>query len=239
MTCAGGLWSNASRRFGVASLLVMAFIVACGTSTSTSSGDGAAASGDPRVPSQTPRDGGADASVPSPDATSPGGEVVTPCTKGGSDCKNGDVCTDIGRATAVCRPACTSDATCASAKAGCVILTAGPPETGACIPTCSPYGAECPAGFTCSRVAEQVGVTQVSKLAFCKPVGATPLGGLCADAPTSCGPNADCIYIQEPPQNETAADSKCHTLCDDGHQCGTKGTCFTQAGQSFGFCSSG
>jgi hypothetical protein len=119
-----------------------------------------------------------------------------------------------------------------------VILTPGNPETGACIPACTPYGTQCAAGYTCSRAPEQVGVTQTSKLTFCKPAGATPLGGACVNDPASCGANSDCIFFED--KGEGAAQSTCHTICDPTHPCGTgKGPCYTKTGDAFGFCHDG
>jgi hypothetical protein len=153
------------------------------------------------------------------------------------DCKPGEVCTDIGRATAVCRAGCKSDVDCAAAMGGCVITTPGTPETGACIPTCKPYGTECGVGFTCSRVPEQANVTQTSKTTVCKKTGGTALGGNCANDPGSCGANADCIFFSD--KGEGPNDSTCHTLCDAAHVCGAKGACYMMTGQTFGFCHDG
>jgi hypothetical protein len=118
-----------------------------------------------------------------------------------------------------------------------VITTPGTPATGACIPTCTTFGTDCGAGFTCSRVPEQTGVSRTSPLTYCKKTGVTALGASCVDDPASCGANADCIFFPEPPQNETVNDSKCHSLCDATHPCGAgKGDCFTKTGDTFGFC---
>ena len=118
-----------------------------------------------------------------------------------------------------------------------MILNAGTPP-GACIPTCKPYGTDCAASFTCSRVPEQASVTQTSPLTFCKPTGATALLASCVNDPASCGANADCIFF--PDVGEGVNDSKCHTLCDPTHDCGAgKGFCFTKTGDSFGFCHDG
>lgn len=164
----------------------------------------------------------------------------TPCDPAKTDCKAGEVCTDIGRSAPVCRAGCKNDAECTGTpKSGCVVLTSGTPATGACIPTCKAFGTDCAAGFTCSRVPEQAGVSQTSPLTYCKKTGATALGGACVNDPASCGANADCIYFPEPPQNENVNDSKCHTLCDPTHPCGAKGDCFTKTGDTFGFCNGG
>ena len=118
------------------------------------------------------------------------------------------------------------------------MLVPGTPEKGACIPTCKPYGTDCGAGFTCSRVPEQTSVTQTSPLTYCKTTGATPLGGNCVNDPASCGANADCIFFQD--KGEGVDQSTCHTLCDPTHPCGAgKGVCYTKTGDSFGFCHDG
>ena len=185
-----------------------------GTSGSSGSGDGA--TGDSAV----------------------AGEV--PCDPAKNDCKAGEVCTDIGRSAPVCRASCKNDAECTgSLKSGCVILTPGTPETGACIPTCKAFGTDCAAGFTCSRVPEQAGgVTQTSPLTYCKKTGDIALGGACANNPGSCGANADCIFFQD--KGEGVDQSKCHTLCDPTHPCGAgKGDCYTKTGDTFGFCHDG
>lgn len=166
--------------------------------------------------------------------------VETACDPAKSDCKPGEVCTDIGRSSPVCRRPCKGDAECTtSPKSACVILTAGSPQTGACIPTCKLYGTDCGPTFTCSRVPEQANVTQTTHAMFCKKAGATPLGGACVNDPASCGANADCIFFQD--KGEGVNDSKCHTLCEPTtHPCGAgKGDCYTMSGDAFGFCHDG
>src|SRR5205814_951039 len=147
-------------------------------------------------------------------AASDGATGAKACDPAKTDCKPGEVCTDIGTSAPVCRAGCKMDADCTGTpKSGCVILIPGTPEAGACIPTCTTFGTDCGAGSTCSRVPEQTGVSQTSPLTYCKKTGATALGASCVDDPASCGANADCIFFPEPPQNETVNDSKCHSLC--------------------------
>jgi hypothetical protein len=228
--------------------LALVVAVACSSSTSDAGGD-AGSSGSSGFATESGTSGsngesGTSGSSGSGDGATGDSAVAgeTPCDPAKTDCKAGEVCTDIARSAPVCRASCKNDAECTGTpKTGCVILTPGTPATGACIPTCKAFGTDCAAGFTCSRVPEQAGgVTQTSPLTYCKKTGATALGGSCVNDPASCGANADCIYFPEPPQNESVNDSKCHTLCDPTHPCGAgKGDCFTKTGDTFGFCNGG
>jgi hypothetical protein len=220
-----------------------ALVVACSSSDSGSGGDDGGSSGSSGF-GETGTSGGeggtSGTSGTSGDGATKDGTVPEKtCDPAKTDCAAGEVCTDIGRASPVCRAGCTSDASCTGAtKSGCVILTAGTPDTGACIPTCKPFGTDCAAGFTCSRVPEQASVSQTSPLTFCKKTGGTALLANCVNDPGSCGVNADCIFF--PDLSEGVNDSKCHTLCDPTHPCGAgKGDCFTKTGDSFGFCTGG
>ena len=231
--------------------LSVALVVACGSSddappddgSSSGSSGGLAEAGSSGASGSSGTSGtsgtsGNDGSTPTD------GAVVVPLTKcdpAMNTCKAGEVCTNVGPAPqAYCRPGCKNDGECTGTpKSGCVIVQTGMPP-GACIPTCKPYSADCAAGTTCTRVPEVSGVTQTSKAAFCRKTGATPINGNCVNDPGACGPNAECLFFPEPPQNEGVDDSKCHTLCDPAHPCGAgKGNCFTKAGDSFGFCNQG
>jgi collagen type VII alpha len=227
--------------------LALVITGACSSSTSDAGGDagssGSSGFGTESGASGSTGESGTSGSSGAGDGAAGDSAVAgeTPCDPAKTDCKAGEVCTDIGRSAPVCRAGCKNDAECTGTpKSGCVILTPGTPATGACIPTCKAFGTDCAAGFTCSRVPEQTGVSQTSPLTYCKKTGATALGGGCVNDPASCGANADCIYFPEPPQNESVNDSKCHTLCDPTHPCGTaKGDCFTKTGDTFGFCNGG
>lgn len=230
--------------FLTSALSVAALVVACSSSDSGTGGDDAGSSGSSGFAETGTSSGetGTSGSSGSTDgATKDGATPETTCDPAKTDCKTGEVCTSIGRATPVCRPGCTKDSDCTGTpKSGCVITTPGTPETGACIPTCKPFGTDCAAGFTCSRVPEQAGgVTQTSTATFCKPTGATPLLSNCANDPGSCGANADCIFFQD--KGEGVNDSKCHTLCDPTHACpgGGGDVCYTKMGDTFGFCHDG
>jgi hypothetical protein len=226
--------------------LALVVAIACSSSTSDAGGD-AGSSGSSGLPTESGTsgstgEGGTSGSSGSGDGATGDSAVAgeTPCDPAKTDCKAGEVCTDIGRSAPVCRAGCKNDAECTGTpKSGCVILTPGTPATGACIPTCKAFGADCAAGFTCSRVPEQAGgVTQTSPLTYCKKTGATALGGACANNPGSCGADADCIFFQD--KGEGVDQSTCHTLCDPTHPCGAgKGDCYTKTGDTFGFCHDG
>jgi hypothetical protein len=157
----------------------------------------------------------------------------TPCDPAKTDCKPTEVCTDVGRAAPVCRAGCATEAECMPPKTSCVLLAAG---KGACAATCTPFGTDCPPGFTCTAHApEAAGVTQTSKLAFCRKAGGTALGAGCVDDPASCGVNAECLFF--PDKGEGVPQSRCHSLCDATHPCGAgTGNCITKTGEKFGFC---
>ena len=156
------------------------------------------------------------------------------CDPAKTDCGTNEVCTDVGRASAVCRAGCTKEADCAPPRTSCVFLAGG---AGACAATCAPFGGGCPAGFTCTAHApETAGVTQTSKSAFCRKSGGTALGAACVDDPTSCGADAECLFF--PDKGEGIPQSRCHALCDAAHACGA-GNCIIKTGEAFGFCDGG
>jgi hypothetical protein len=216
-----------------------ALVVACSSSGADDPGNGASSglpgdggtsgtSGASGTSGTSGTSGGiGDAAADSPTA----GE--TTCDPAKTDCKAGEVCTGVGRPAPVCRAGCASEAECAPPKTSCVLLSAG---SGACAATCTPFGADCPAGFTCTAHApEAAGVAQTSKSAFCRKTGATALGAACVDDPTSCGAEAECLFF--PGKGEGVADSRCHSLCDAAHACGAgKGNCIIKPGETFGFC---
>jgi hypothetical protein len=225
--------------------IVLVVAVACSSST-TDAGDDGGSSGSSGFASEAGTSGNngesgtSGTSGTSGDGSttdSPAGEKA--CDPAKTDCQAGEVCTDIGRSSPVCRAGCKADVDCTGApKSGCVVLTPGTPATGACIPTCKAFGTDCGAGFTCSRVPEQTGVSQTSPLTYCKTTGATALGASCVSDPASCGANADCIFFQD--KGEGVDQSTCHTLCDPTHVCGAgKGVCYTKDGDTFGFCHDG
>lgn len=221
----------------------IALVVAC-SSRSDDAGPGGDDGGSKESSSGASGESGTssgDTGTSSGDAAKTDGNVApseTPCDPAKTDCKPGEVCTDVSRAAFVCRAGCKNDAECAAATpaSGCILLTAGSPITGGCIPTCKPYGTDCAAGYTCTRPPEQANVAQTSKKNYCRKTGATGLNQSCVADPAACGENADCIFFSL----ETVNDSKCHTLCDAAHPCGAgKGNCLTMTGDTFGFCNQG
>jgi hypothetical protein len=226
--------------------LALVVAVACSSST-TDAGSDAGSSGTSGFVSESGTSGTSGATSGGTSGSSGGDGAAndsavageTPCDPAQTDCKTGEVCTDIARSAPVCRPSCKNDAECTGTpKSGCVILTPGTPATGACIPTCTAFGTDCAAGFTCSRVPEQANVSQTSPLTYCKKTGTAALGASCVNDPASCGANADCIFFQD--KGEGVDQSTCHTLCDPTHPCGPgKGTCYTKDGDTFGFCHDG
>jgi|GEM_PF-6159908 len=191
-----------------------------GAQISSSSSSG----GPPGPPGTTTRDaaaeGSADTGAPAPSTCDP--------TK--NECANGGVCTDVASSGYACRAPCANETACAkTAKTSCVLLG---PGRGACIPTCTPFAGECPAGMSCTTHApEASGVTQTSTSAFCRKVGTLAVGALCESDPTGCVADAECIFF--PP--EGVAQSKCVAVCDGKHACAA-GTCVIRQGESFGYC---
>ncbi|MBX3190140.1 MAG: hypothetical protein KF819_24145 [Labilithrix sp.] len=216
-------------RIAAVSAASLALLLACGSETA--GGDDGAPDGASAEPEAGLRESAADA--PEADAL-PSGELSCDPAAG---CGPGMVCTDVGRPTPFCRAACASDDDCVAVTTACVLLTAGPPASGACVPTCTPFGGGCPGTLTCTAHAPDVaGVTQppkAAKSAFCRVPGALALGASCVDDPLGCVANAECVFF---PQNgEDVDDSKCHALCDAAHACAA-GNCVIKPGETFGFC---
>ena len=225
-----------------------ALVVACGGSDDDAPPDDGSSSG--ILPETGTSSGTSGTSGASGTSGTSGGDGSTtdaptvippkPCDPSKTECKVGELCTNVGPDPAyVCRAGCKNDGECTGTpKTGCVIVVAGTPPQGACIPTCKPYGTECAAGTTCSKVPEVTGTTQTSKAAYCRKTGTTPLKMSCVNDPGACGANAECLFF--PDIGEGVNDSKCHTLCDGAHPCGAnQGFCVIQTGYTFGFCNGG
>lgn len=210
----------------------IALVVACGSSGADDPGDGGSSGG---IGGEGGTSGTSGTSGDSGDSATTDAPLTgeTPCDPAKTECKAGEVCTDVGRAAAVCRAGCAKEADCAPPKTSCVLLSAG---KGACAATCAPFGSDCPAGFTCTAHApEAAGVTQTSQSPFCRKAGATGLGVSCVDDPAACGANAECLFF--PDKGEGIPQSRCHSLCNATHVCGVgKGNCIMKNGETFGFC---
>jgi hypothetical protein len=132
---------------------------------------------------------------------------------GHDNCDKGNLCSPFGAWTATldmrrCRAYCRAQGDCPQGYS-CMVL--GQPE-GICVPSCTPFGSECPNGFTCSDIYGSI--DEVNTVITCRAIGAIPVGSACTDT-------SDCV-----------ADSWCNSglclaLCDATHPCPAGKSCRT------------
>jgi hypothetical protein len=140
------------------------------------------------------------------------GQPCMPATGSGKtindNCVAGTICDNDGPgSTNVCRKVCTADMQCASGARCGVLITR---KWGLCLPSCTPFGSDCPAGNDCSSSFDDISATQMSEVGFfvCKLTGATALWGTCKqDSDCAAGMFCD------------AQGNGCTPNCDATHAC--------------------
>lgn len=140
--------------------------------------------------------------------------------QGHDDCARGLFCTFIGAAQALadppraCRRFCRADKDC-GASAMCVRLDGVDPADGACVPTCTLFGSDCPMGMACAYPTSDV--DGADYFATCRSAGAVADGAPCASQ-LDCGSGSFCL---DPSFGNQAA---CTPICDANHPC-ARGKC--------------
>jgi hypothetical protein len=143
----------------------------------------------------------------------PNGTVAEdqPCTMSSTsgvlndNCLAGTICDNSGGDSSLhCRKSCDATTSCSNASAKCAAVYTG--AWGLCIPSCAPFGSDCPAGNDCSTTFDAVSATANSGVFACKTTGTGKLFGSCS-TDTDCGANLACIGPQ------------CVPVCDNAHQC--------------------
>jgi hypothetical protein len=137
-----------------------------------------------------------------------------PCTPGNSgntindNCAGGLICDNDGpNSTNVCRKICSSDSGCATGNRCGLLFTA---SYGVCLPTCTAFGAGCPAGNDCSVPFDDVAATQTSEVGFfvCKKTGTVAVWQQC-QGDSDCAAGLACDR-----------QAGCFPACDTTHPCG-------------------
>lgn len=155
------------------------------------------------------------------------------CTRAGGrigadDCAAGLSCANYGQPSLnqrACRRLCNATGDCRSGEA-CLDF-GDSPEVGFCLPTCTPFGSDCAAGFTCRTQRFWSGTAHDQQRIVidtqCSLVGSVAPGGACMD-PTDCIANHDCFL------DPTVAGSMplCRQNCDATHTCPTGQHCLLQ-----------
>jgi hypothetical protein len=149
------------------------------------------------------------------------------------DCAAGSTCDNDGaNAAPICRKICTKNADCTTAGQKCFAFY--DPKWGFCLPTCTAFSNECPAGNDCSANYNDIEASQSSNTGYfiCKTIGGGAVGDQCM-ADGDCGKNLWCDF-----QNG------CMPACDSTHSCTVPGvdagvlTCqaFTNLANGAGYC---
>jgi hypothetical protein len=114
----------------------------------------------------------------------------------------------------VCRKLCSGDSDCGPGQR-CHPLQQG---WGQCLPTCSAFATQCPAGLTCGGLTADVDQTDAGAVLFltCRAIGSGKTGDGCMRS-SDCGANAICAIRM--------GMTFCTPLCDSTHVCPGKLTC--------------
>ena len=144
---------------------------------------------------------------------------------GGDNCETGTFCANFNQPTPGdrrCFPYCQSETDCAAGEI-CHAFSDSP-VGGACRPSCTIGGDECPAGLTCRAIYahdSQVGLYAIRPV--CEWTGAVAEGEVCA-AITDCGAHLTCA------DRDGNGDARCRPICDATHPCAPGSSCLPIVG---------
>jgi hypothetical protein len=120
------------------------------------------------------------------------------------NCVAGTVCDNTGNdSTLHCRKYCDATTKCGTGSACAAVYTS---NWGLCVPSCTPFGTDCPTGNDCSTTFDAVSATTNSGVFVCKTTGMGKAGAMCM-GDTDCGPSLQCVG------------PVCTPICDSAHQC--------------------
>jgi hypothetical protein len=132
--------------------------------------------------------------------------VVSDAT-GLDDCLKGMLCDNDGaNAANICRKYCTKSSDCTGANEKC--LAAYNPTWGICLPTCTPYGSDCPSGNSCASAFNDFPSSGNTGFFVCHQSGTATVYASCS-ADTDCGDNLLCDQTY----------NWCTPICDSTHTC--------------------
>jgi hypothetical protein len=126
------------------------------------------------------------------------------------NCVAGTLCDNDGPNNAyVCRKICSDDTACTNAGDKCADLFTT--AWGFCLPSCTPFGNDCPAGNNCAVAFNDVSVTATNNTGFfvCKTPGPGTAFAPCTGLDTDCGPDLVCDGVRH----------WCTPICDSTHAC--------------------
>ena len=99
---------------------------------------------------------------------------------------------------------------------------------GICVPTCAPFGSDCPSGYDCATVLEDLidvlPGSRVANLSYsCRTAGTVALGAPCPNGDSDCVADAVCF---DPALGPTSGGGGvCTAICDGAHSCPTGRAC--------------
>lgn len=121
------------------------------------------------------------------------------------NCVAGTVCDNSGGdSTLHCRKFCDTMTACSGAGLKCAAVYTT--SWGLCVPSCTPFGTDCPSGNDCSTTFDAVSTTANSGVFVCKTTGTGKLFDMCG-SDTDCGANLACVG------------PRCSPVCDSTHAC--------------------
>jgi hypothetical protein len=127
------------------------------------------------------------------------------------NCVAGTVCENALSPTSHCRRLCAVDSTCPGGQACASIYGLNAPF-GECLPTCTPFGTDCPSGSDCSLDFLDFGAPLgTSQFFVCKPTGSGALLSRCMHE-TDCSADLFCDSL-------SIEGGRCVPHCDGAHPC--------------------
>ena len=164
------------------------------------------------------------------------GDTTGWSTIGFDNCAPGAYCSGYGSLNSDtpnrhCRNYCYTDMDCNSAADKCMYFSNQPMGyyLGICVPTCTAFGTDCPAGYGCSTQLEDLGeilgtasmpATMETMYYSCRTPGKVALDNPCPNGDSDCGANTICFD-----HTLMGMPGTCTAMCDKTHACPTGKMC--------------
>ena len=163
------------------------------------------------------------------------GDTTGWSTIGMDNCAPGAYCSGYGTLNGntpsrSCRSFCFSDTDCKTTTEKCMLFDVAEPPgytSGICVPTCTRFGTDCPAGYNCATTLDDVTdyaatSTMASTSYSCRTPGKVALDGSCPNGDSDCVANAVCFD-----HTLMGMPGVCTAMCDSTHACPAAKKCTT------------